>query len=114
MIRNNSLGNHGQVLVLFIILLPVILLGVYALFSYFSLKYEQKNLNHIAEIACEYELAGKSEEEVKKLILENDKETEIKIVEGNSQSKSLTLKKEVATLFLNYKTTVLISVECSR
>lgn len=112
--RSNPLDNQGQVLVLFIMLLPVILLGVYALFSYFTLKYEQKNLNYIAEIVCDYVLLEKSEEEVRKLIWENDTAAEIEEIDGNSQNKSITLKKEVDTLFLNYKTTVRVSVECSR
>ena len=54
MLQNRHLDNRGQVLVLFLILLPVILLGIYALFSHFTLKYEEKNLKHIAEIACVY------------------------------------------------------------
>ena len=114
MIQSRTLNNRGQVLVLFIILLPVILLGIYALFSHFTLKYEEKNLSHIAEIACRYSLTGKSEEDVKKIVLENDKHAEVKKIEGDSESKSVTLTKEVDTLFLNYKTTVLTSVECSR
>lgn len=112
--RGSPFNHRGQVLVLFVILLPVILLGVYALFSYFTLKYEQKNLNHIAEIACEYSLLGNSEEKVRKLILENDKDVQMEKMEGDFQRKSITLKKDVNSLFLNYKTTVSISVECSR
>jgi len=114
MVRNSPLGNHGQVLVLFIMLLPAILLGIYALFSYFTLKYEEKNLNHIAEITCQYALTGKDEEEIEKLVHKNDKGVKIESIEGNVLNKSVTLKKEVDTLFLNYKTTVLVSVECSR
>ncbi len=114
MLQNRHLDNRGQVLVLFLILLPVILLGIYALFSHFTLKYEEKNLKHIAEIACVYSLTGKSEKDVEKLVLENDPNAEVEKIEGDLENKSVTLTKKVDTLFLNYKTTVLTSVECSR
>jgi len=112
--RNRFLNSQGQVLILFVILLPVILLVVYALFSYFNLRYEQKNLNHIAKVACEHALTGKSKDEVQKLIFENDADVIMEKIEGNTQKQSVTLQKEVDTLFLNYKTTVRVSTECSR
>lgn len=112
MMWNNSLNQRGQVLILFIMILPVILLGVFAFLSYCTTRYEQKNLKHIAELSCSYALEGKKENEVRKLIQENDSNIEEIEIKWETQSIEIMLKKEISILFLNKKMIIQESVEC--
>lgn len=112
MMRNKSLNQQGQVLILFIMILPIILLGVFVFLSYCTVRYEEKNLKHIGELSCRYLLEEKEENKVRELIQENDsniKEIEIK---WGTKLVQIKLTKEIPILFLNKKMTVQKSVEC--
>ncbi len=112
MLRNSSLNNHGQVLILFILLLPVLLLSVFAFLSYCTARYEQKSLKNIAELSCHYALEGKEENEVRELIKKNDSEIEEIEIKWKTKQVEIVLKKEITILFLNQKMSIQESVEC--
>lgn len=66
------MNRKGQVLVMFVILLPFILmLGAFIFDKLYILHYE-KELKNTAGIACRYALTEEREEEIKKLVYKND------------------------------------------
>lgn len=109
-----TLGNHGQVLVLFVILLPLILLGIFGLAAYGSMLYEEKKLTNIAHIACNYAYGERSYESIENIIIQNDSKVEhIELKEQDSSTK-VVLEKEIPILFINQNTTVRVVVDCKK
>lgn len=71
------MNNKGQTLVVFVVLLPFICLVMGFIIDKCYLLYSEKELEHIASIVCEYALdESKTENQIKKLALENDKDIE--------------------------------------
>ncbi len=110
---NHLKSENGQVLVLFLLILPILILGILALFSYYNITYEKKKLKHIAEIGCQVVLKNKEETKLRELIQKNDSTIEEIKVEWNHSPIKIVLKKEISGLFLNKKSTIQISVECT-
>lgn len=94
------MNNKGQVLVMFLILLPVVLV----LFAYTIdkcyLLYQENSQKNIGSIVCDYALDNKnSDNDIKQLALENDSKLEkIKITRNDTQA-IITLEKETDSLF---------------
>lgn len=91
------MNKKGQVLILFLLLLPVILvLFTYAIDKCYLL-YEKNRLNNTGNIACNYINQEKDINKAKQLIIENDNEiTDIKLV---AKTNELILEKDIKSLF---------------
>lgn len=89
------MNNKGQVLVLFLLLLPVILILFAFVIDKSYLLYEESKLNNIGNIACDYILEENDINKLKQLVIENDNQiNNIKLVDDE-----ITLKKEIKSLF---------------
>ena len=93
------MNNKGQVLVTFLILLPIVLV----LFAYIVdkcyLLYQENSQKNIGNIVCDYALDTKNaDNNIKQLALENDSKLEnIKIIRNDTQA-VITLEKEIDSL----------------
>lgn len=95
------MNRKGQVLVLFLMLLPVFIV----LFGYIVdkcyLMYQNNKLNNIGSTVCSYSIKESDINKVKQLALENDKElTKININKKNNKIEII-LEKEIDSLFGN-------------
>lgn len=89
------MNNKGQVLVIFVVLIPIILTLVAYVFDKCYLLYENKKLSDIANIVCDYSITSSNKESVYQLALENDNEiSKIQIDNDN-----LILEKNVNSIF---------------
>ena len=111
-VKFKFLNNQGQVLILFVILLPVLLFGIFGTIIHFSTIYEKRKLTNIAELACNYALKESSKEKVRSIVTKNDAEIEKVDIKRKNQSVNITLEKEMSILFLNKKISVKASYEC--
>lgn len=94
------MNNKGQVLVTFIILLPMVCILFGYVLDKCYLLYQQKELKDIADVVCKYALKEeKSETEMKQLALENDKEIEKIAITRKDNSVQLVLEKKEKSLF---------------
>lgn len=94
------MNNKGQVLVMFLILLPVVLiLFAYAIDKCYLL-YQQNNQKNTGNIVCSYALnTNKTDNDIRQLALENDsKLNSIKIIRSDNQA-VITLEKEIDSIF---------------
>jgi Flp pilus assembly protein TadG len=89
------MNNKGQVLVIFVVLIPIILTLVAYVFDKCYLLYENKKLSDIANIVCDYSTTSSNKESVYQLALEND--SEISKVELDNDN--LILEKNVNSIF---------------
>lgn len=94
------MNNKGQVLVLFLLLVPLVLI----LFAYVVdkcyLLYQENSQNNIGDTVCSYAIdSNKTEDEIKQLTLENDSKIEnIKVIRNNEHVEII-LEKEIDSLF---------------
>ncbi len=73
------MNKKGQVLVLFVIMLPLLFLIISMIIGKVYLYGEKKSQQDLANSACIYYKKGKDISEIKNIILENDKDQAIKI-----------------------------------
>ena len=94
------MNNKGQVLVMFLILLPFVLVLFFYVIDKCYLLYQQNSQKNIGEIVCSYALDNsKNNDNVKQLALENDSKLEkIKISRSDDQV-IITLGKEINSIF---------------
>ena len=94
------MNNKGQVLVTFIILLPLVCILFGYVLDQCYLLYQQKELKDIADVVCKYALnEKKSAAEIKQLALENDKEIEKIAMTRKDNYVQLILEKKEKSLF---------------
>lgn len=86
------MDRKGQVLVLFIIILPLIIFIFSMVIGKVYLYGEKKAQQDLANSACIYYKKGKDIDEIKEIILENDKEQTIKITDNNNKVKIILVK----------------------
>lgn len=86
------MNKKGQVLVLFVIVLPLIIFIISMVIAKVYLYGEKKSQQDLANSACSYYKKGKSVDEIKEIILENDKEQTIKITDNNNTVKIILVK----------------------
>ena len=86
------MNKKGQVLVLFIIVLPLIILLISMLIGKVYLYSEKKYQQDLANEACRYYKKGKSIDTIKEIILENDSNQAIKITNRNDTIKIILVK----------------------
>lgn len=96
------MNNKGQVLVMFLVLLPVVLILFAYLIDKCYLLYQENSQTNIVDIACSYALDNnKTDDNIKQLILENDSEIKnIRITRNNNQV-IIKLEKNVNSMFGN-------------
>ncbi|MDD6879531.1 MAG: hypothetical protein PUD59_04825 [bacterium] len=82
-------NNRAQVLVIFIIFLPIMILFITYIFDSIRIVYEKDKLNDIVEISKEYDT-----NKICDLILKNDIE-----ISCNINSNKLNVKKRIKSLF---------------
>ncbi len=93
-------NNHGQVLVIFVILLPLLCLFAAYVVDASYISYEKNKLDNINEIVSDY-IASKSQieiEDIQNLIQENDKDIIIKKIDINNKI-DIELEKEIKSIF---------------
>ena len=93
------MNNKGQTLVIFVIILPIIVLGIVYIFLTTYSKYEKNKQNNLIDILCKYQKEEKDINKIMKLSNENDKTQDIEI-KRVKDSIRITLTKET---FLNIK-----------
>lgn len=113
------MNNKGQVLVMFLILLPVVLILFAYLVDKCYLLYQKNNLNNIGDIVCTYALDNnKTEDNIKQLILENDSSLENIKITRNDNYVLIVLEKNIDSMFGNLlgidKYTVKTKTKCNR
>lgn len=89
------MNNKGQVLVIFVVLLPIILILLAYVFDKCYLLYEQQKISNIADIICDYKIKNSSNELLQQLSLEND--SKLTTIEVNKNS--ITLEKTTSSIF---------------
>lgn len=86
------MNKKGQVLVLFVIMLPLIVFIISMIIGKVYLYGEKKSQQDLANSACTYYKKGKDISEIKDIILENDKDQVIKITDNNNKIKIILVK----------------------
>ena len=79
------MNNKGQVLVSFLIILPVAILIAYLVFNKIYLTGEKKNQERLTTILCDTYDKTESVSEVKKVAKLNDSKQKIKVKEKNNK-----------------------------
>lgn len=79
------MNNKGQVLVPFLITLPIALLVLYLVFSNIYLTGEKNNQERLITILCDTYKKTESIDEIKKITYLNDSKQEVKINKKNNQ-----------------------------
>ncbi len=89
------MNKNGQSLILFVLILPLFLVACAYLFDSAIITYENKNLDHIAQIAFEYQHEGKDYETIIDYIKENNKNIEVVTL----NEKEINLKLDIKSYF---------------
>lgn len=112
-----KVNKHGQVLVSFILILPVILLILAVVVDLGMLLADTNNLNNLASNICKY--SDKDDQTLKSLLLENDKSlVNIVITRDKDKITEVSFQKEKKAVFgkiVGYKeSNIKIKNECKR
>lgn len=112
-----KINTHGQVLVPFILILPVILLILAVVVEQGMLLSEKNNLNNLAFDLCGY--SDKDNQTLEELLLKNDTNlVNIKIIREENNIIEVTFQKEKEAIFgkiVGYKKyNIKIKSECKR
>ena len=89
------MNRKGQVLILFLLLLPVILVLFAFVVDKCYMLYEESKLNNIGNIACNYMQEENDIIKINQLIIENDN----KIEEINLENNKIVLEKDIKSPF---------------
>ena len=99
-----KLNNKGQVLVIFVFLIPILVLVFAFVADYGNVLYHQNRLNSINKTALIYAKNHKGDydiEKVKELVRKNDNEAKINKCEDQDKKITLVLKKSIKSYFGN-------------
>ena len=97
-----KLNNHGQVLILFIIFIPIFIALLAIAVDLGLIAYNRKDLNGISIAALSYvkqNIKDYEKEEIRKIVLENDKNITVVKLDDNDQNVVLVLKKSINSIF---------------
>ena len=89
------MNNKGQTLVIFVLILPIIILGIGFIFIYTYSNYEKNNQKNIINILCKQYKKDNNIDEIIKLGNANDKTQEIKIKRIDDSIKITLTKKTI-------------------
>lgn len=96
------MNNKGQVLVLFVLIIPLLLLGAAYIIDNTYISYNTNKLNQINSLVIKDAAINKmTVEEIKEYIAKNDKDIEIDLVLVDSNKIEINLKKNINSLFGN-------------
>lgn len=95
------MDNKGQSLIIFIILLPIIMIILGYVVDQCYLLYHEKNQKEITSLVCTYAKEAKTENDIRQLALENDKNLSQIIIQQKNDQIEITLEKELPSLFGN-------------
>ena len=99
-----KLNNKGQVLVIFVFLIPILVLVFAFVADYGNVLYHQNKLNSVNKTALIYAKNHKEDydiEKVKELVRKNDNEAIINKCEDKNKKITLVLKKSIKSYFGN-------------
>jgi len=99
-----KLNNKGQVLVIFVFLIPILVLVFAFVTDYGNVLYHQNRLNSVNKTALIYAKNHKEDydiEKVKELVRKNDNEAIINKCEDKDKKITLVLKKNIKSYFGN-------------
>lgn len=99
-----KLNNKGQVLVIFVFLIPILVLVFAFVADYGNVLYHQNRLNSVNKTALIYAKNHKEDydiEKVKELVRKNDNEAIINKCEDKDKKITLVLKKDIKSYFGN-------------
>ena len=105
------MNKKGQVLVLFVMILPIIFLLIYFVYLQLSLYGEKKNQQDLAYTLCNYYKDGKSISNLTEISKKNDKDSTLKI-EQLKQGIEITLVKVVKDV-MNKENKVKTVITCN-
>lgn len=93
-------NNHGQVLVIFVILLPLLIMFSFYVVDTSYMAYHKNRLDNINAIICDYAITHENvnEDDIGKLLRKNDKNAVIKKIELKDKV-NIDLEVEVPSLF---------------
>ena len=97
-----KLNNHGQVLILFIVFIPIFIALLTIAVDLGLITYNKKNLNGINIAALNYvkqNIEDYDEEEIKNIVLMNDKSIKIIKLEDKNNNINLVLNKKIDSIF---------------
>lgn len=103
------MNNKGQTLVLFVILLPVMLLLIYFVYTRIALYGEKNQQQDLANSVCKHYQQGESTIELEKLVLLTDDKQKLTITEDDKIK--IILEKEINNL-LNKKEKIKTELIC--
>lgn len=108
------LKTNGQVLICFVLILPLLLIGI--LFSVeISLNIiEKKNLEEIANITCRYALKEKNKEKIEQLAYQNEKEIRDIEILREKDKVSVTLTKNKKNILGSNKKKIQVTLSCRK
>ena len=104
------MNNKGQTLVLFVIILPIMLLFIYFVYTKVLLYGEKNHQQNIANSICRHYKKGASLSELEILIIGNDEKQKYEIKEKNNTI-LIILEKDINNL-LNKKDKVKTEILC--
>lgn len=110
------LNEKGQILVIFIILLPLIILITFIFFQKLLLINEENHLKSIANDACSYYIKSNNKDKVIKLLKENESTIQNIIITTNKDEVIVEFDKEIKDLFnfFNDNNKMHIKTTCNR
>lgn len=103
------MNNKGQVLVIFVIILPIFLIILSLVIDLGLMSIEKRNISNNTKDAVEYYLQSNEEEKTKKLLNKNIDDIEINI-KDNDYYVEITVKKEYKGLYSIIKNENVIEV----
>lgn len=98
-----KLNNKGQVLVLFVVMFPIIFFLVAYFIENMLITSEKNKINNIGELAIKYAYENKDDIEINSklnnLVMQNDKDIEIKKFTVNTDNIVISLYKNIGSIF---------------
>ena len=96
------MNNKGQVLILFVLIIPILLLGAVYIIDNTYLAYNKNKLNQINDLVIkDAAIRNMGVDEIKDYINKNDKDIEVEFILVSAEEVQINLKKEVSSYFGN-------------
>ena len=93
------MNNRGQVLILFVLIIPILILGAAYIVDNIYISYHTNRLNNINSLIINDSVIEKLEEEqIVEYVHKNDEEINVKVIYDDSQIK-ITLTKRIKSIF---------------
>lgn len=94
------MNNKGQVLILFVLIIPILLLGVTYIIDNIYISYHTNKLNGINSLVIkDAEINELDSEKIEKYIKKNDNDIEIELIKINENKIEIKLSKRIKSIF---------------